>query len=187
MKACLSARHVAAAAAGGIFAALSFSGIAQAITDTVFKYTVPKTGYYSIDRTAMYPGSTNSGADYQVGTSTPGLGLITGQNACFQTGVHLPHGATVTLVRIWHRFSGATGNPHIRLRSQMLADGIPIDIASREFTSNVVTRTATNLVLTPGHTKIDNFARAYGLIVCIYPDDIFFAARITYTYENAGD
>jgi len=65
--------------------------------------------------------------------------------------------------------------------------GIPTDVASRHFTNNSATLTATNLPLpSPSHLKIDDGEKAYGLPVCIYPDDIFYAVRIAYSYENAG-
>ena len=56
--------HPAAVALAGVVAALSFSGVAQAITDTVFRYSPAKTGFYSIDSMAMSPISTASGTGY---------------------------------------------------------------------------------------------------------------------------
>ena len=42
------------------------------------------------------------------------------------------------------------------------------------------------IAVPPSH-KFNNAVYAYGLDVCISPDDVFFAARISYTYTSAGD
>jgi hypothetical protein len=39
----------------------------------------------------------------------------------------------------------------------------------------------------PEPHKVDNSSGIYGLDVCLTPDDVFYAARITYSYETAGD
>ena len=62
----VTSRRVALAAAGGLFAALSLSGAAQAITDNVFRYTNPRTGHFPIHAMAMAPDRTDSANDYLI-------------------------------------------------------------------------------------------------------------------------
>ena len=109
----VTSRRVALAAAGGLLAALTLSGAAQAITDTVFRYTTPKTGHFGIDVMAMAPDRTDAADDYLVSWS--GV-LGTGNALCFNTGVNLPnHDAVVGLVYERREFKSfrTTGSPHI--------------------------------------------------------------------------
>src|ERR1700754_3860516 len=100
----LRSRHAAVAAAGGILAALSIGGVALAITDTQFKYTSPKTGFYTVGSASFAPKDTTSAGNY-FNSVTGGLGVLD-QRRCFLTGVNLPHGAALTGLRVWY-VSGA--------------------------------------------------------------------------------
>ena len=108
------------------------------------------------------------------------------QNGCFGTGVHLPNGATITAVKVWYA-SGATGNPIVTLRQALFSNfGVTNVIASRTLMDNSGIQKVANLTLPEPH-KVDNASGVYALQACLTPDDTFYAARITYTYETAGD
>ena len=57
----------AAFAAMSIFGIVVLSGGALAITDNVFSYSNPKTGYYGIDHMGMVPDSTAAADNYGMG------------------------------------------------------------------------------------------------------------------------
>ena len=180
MNAYFTPRRAVIVAAAGLVAALSFGGVAQAITDTVFRYSPPKTGYYSIDHFAMNPLGSGAADSYFREFST-GLNNTTG-NDCFGTGVNLPHGVTLTEVRVWYK-SGA-GTPRFYFVFQRMS------IAQQNYylrspTDSSGTLKATNLPIDP--VKIDNSLNSYAFVLCIDPGDVFYSARISYTYNNAGD
>ena len=55
MKKHLSFRHALTAAAISLAAIASFAASAQAATDTIYKYTKPRTGYFMAHPFAMVP------------------------------------------------------------------------------------------------------------------------------------
>ena len=184
MKACLTSRHVAVAAAGGILVALSFGGVAQAITDSVFRYDMPKTGFYTIDAIAMAPDSSPTAASYG-NIAGNGLGGSQGTR-CFNTGVNLPQGVTVTAVTFWYK-SGVGGNPSGSLLRHKLSDGTQDVIANNTFVDDSNVRTGGALPVVPTFATINNNAFSYGFSACPNAGTSFFAARIAYTYRTAGD
>ena len=176
----------AAVAAGSLFTILAICGTANAVTDTIFKYTAPKTGYFTIDGLAMSPDS--AGADYFIDFSG-GLGLNSGSGTCFTAGVNLPNGAKITGVAAYYR-SGMGSVLAVKLFSHKLTDGVSNEIASKALTDDSGTRKAANLTLvsTPAALIVNNAQFSYGLGVCLTTtDNKFYAVRITYTYDNAGD
>jgi hypothetical protein len=181
MKASLAYRLALAPSA--LLPALWFCGAAHAVTDTVFKYSTPKTGYYSIDHMALSPDRTASGASYT--RLNIDSGLTTGQEACFVAGVHLPHGATITGLRVWYQ-SGASGDPAVNFILHRLVDGQAFLVGGRTFVDDSGVRKAGNVTVPPGQ-KVDNNRASYGIQVCIFPGDAFHGARITYSFDNAGD
>jgi hypothetical protein len=182
MTAYFTSRRAAIAAAGGLVVALSFGGVAQAITDTVFKYTNPRTAYYSIGHLALNPlGTAFAGhyaRDYTGGLVNNGAGA-----ACLGTGVNLPQGAALTLLRVWYK-SGAGGNPSFTFVVEQLSTG-QATIYTRSAVSDTGAPAAADIPI--GALQIDNVHNAYALAVCINPSDVFLSARITYTAANAGD
>src|SRR3954467_7184372 len=99
MTTSLTLRNITVATASGLLGALSLSSIAQAVTDTIFKYTNPKNGYYSIHPMAMAPDGTFTAGAY---INSYNSGTVTG-SGCFGTGVNLPQGATMTGLTVWFR------------------------------------------------------------------------------------
>jgi hypothetical protein len=119
MTAHLTSHRIALVAAGGLFTALALGGVAQAITDTVFKYSTAQTGYLTIDAVAMAPMNTAAAANY---INHPGGPLENFSNdlSCFGTGVNLPQGATITALI-----------PGCRTREHLLRAFLPISIVER--------------------------------------------------------
>ena len=154
------------------------------VTDTVFRYSTPKTGDYTIAHMAMIPDGTDT-ADkgYLV---THGEGLTVDQSACFNSGVNLPQNSTITAVTVYYA-SGNTSDVFAQVRRNRLSDGAPQVIASLLFTNNTETRTAGNITVdaTKAVVKNNTFLYAFGL--CLGAGDVFYAARISYQYDNAGD
>ncbi len=179
-----TSRHAAVAVACSVLVALSFSGVAQAITDNVFRYSSTKTGFYGISSLDLAPLNNNTAPNYD-NSAAGGLFKLV-QNGCFGTGVRLPNGATITAVRVWYA-SGAIGNPTVSLRQVAFVQfGVSNIIASKTLADNSGTLKVTNVNVPEPH-KVDNSSGIYGLDVCLTPDDVFYAARITYSYETAGD
>ena len=184
MKGYRMSRTGATAIAFGVVAALSFGGVAKAITDSVFRYDTPKTGYYTVGSAAMVPKDTTAGENYSNSASDGGL-IVLGQQRCFVTGINLPNAVTITGMRVWY-LSGATGNPEVRFLAHVLQTGQASQLAGRIIVDDSGMRKVAAISVPAGQT-INNGANAYGLDVCISPDDAFYAARITYTYQTAGD
>jgi hypothetical protein len=179
----VTSRRVALAAACGLFAALPLSGAAQAITDTVFRYTNPKTGHFSIGVMAMAPASDT--ASYTVNWN--GGSLFSAGDDCFNTGVNLPHAATMKRLIVRYT-SGPNTDLIVFLRRYTLADGATHAFVAGNITDNSLTRKQKNIVL-PNNSllRVNNAQYAYGLGVCVGSDTGFHGARITYTYTHAGD
>ena len=174
-------RHIAIAA---IVATVTGIGGAQAITDNVFRYSSTKTGFYGISSLDLVPGNNNTAPNYD--NSTAGGLFKLQQNGCFGTGVHLPNGATITAVRVWYA-SGVNGNPTVSLlQVRFVQFGVSSVITSKTLADNSGTTKVADLTVSQPH-KVGNSSGIYGWEVCLTPNDIFYAARITYTYETAGD
>jgi len=181
----VTSRRVALIAAGGLFAALALSGAAQAITDNIFRYTTPKNGYFTIHVMAMTPDSNASANDYLIDV---GGHLSTGaNNLCFVTGVNLPNGATMTRLAVWYT-SGAASDPVVNLVRETLANGVTNVITIPNTFDDSGTRTLSNTAI-PNNAlaKVNNGQYAYGFSICPGSDTTFHGARITYTYNSAGD
>jgi hypothetical protein len=104
----------------GTLVAATTIGAAQAITDSNFIYSSPKTGFYSIDSAALTP--ENELIVYNSGLH--GISPATAASGCFVTGVNLPNRATITDLDVWFR-SGASagGQPIFSLRRKKFSDG----------------------------------------------------------------
>jgi hypothetical protein len=179
-----TSRKLAVAAVGGLLAATCFSGAGLAVTDTIFKYTTEKTGYFGIDAMAMAPAGNLSADDYVIDWVG---GLFANSTQCFNTGVNLPNGATITQLAIWTT-SGTVSNPFVWFLRKKLTDGVPNTIVNAVASDNSATRKQKNFSIANTAVAVVNNAQyVYGLGVCVGDDDVFHAARITYTYTNAGD
>jgi hypothetical protein len=165
--------------AGLAVAATVVATSAFAITDSAFNYSAPKPGYFSISPMALSPDGNNSAFQY----FTFYTGSFTG-GGCYNTGVNIPQGATVTSVRIWSS-SNADG-VIFRMDALNLAAGNSTNV----FTATApVTGGARQVFVKPLNPplKIGNAGQAYGFAICIDPGETFSGARIDYTYTNAGD
>ena len=77
----LSSRHPVLVAAGSLVAIVSVAAVAQAATDTIYKYSTPKHGTFLISALALAP--ENHDVDYQV--------QFNGGSARLNAGVGLLH------------------------------------------------------------------------------------------------
>ncbi len=84
---------------GSLLAAVSLSGVAQAVTDTIFRYSTAKIGYFGIDAMALAP--QNSHAASQLSSNWDAVaGASVSADGCYNSGVHLPQGATITQLAV---------------------------------------------------------------------------------------
>jgi hypothetical protein len=185
MNTYLTSRRLALVAAGGVLAALSLSGVAQAVTDTIFRYTTTKTGYFGIDFMAMAPSNAAAADNYQIGNLT---GLTATGVRCFNTGVNLPHGARMTQLVVWTT-SGATSNPATAMYRHRLPDGSTDEIVpSYLIVDDSGNRKQTNIPIANNTIAVvRNTGYTYGFAVCLGSGDTFHGARVAYIYFQAGD
>jgi hypothetical protein len=184
MKNLLTFPRSAAAVAGSLLAILTVVGTAQAANDTVYKYSTPKTGYFTIDHTTMVP--TASGVNY-AGSFADSLRLTAASGTCFGAGVHLPHGAKITAVSVAYR-SGNGEDPTAYVISRRFSNGAIALIALTEIVDNSDTRKIAHLATDPAVATVNNAVFSYTFAFCLSTTDNYFdIARITYTYQNAGD
>jgi hypothetical protein len=175
----VSFRKIAVVAVGGIFV-VSLGGIAQAVTSNVFRYSATKTGYYVASAFVFSP--LNSTATYEIDSGDSALSS-SGAN-CFVGGINLPNGATITGATVWYKTIG--GEPSVQLLTHRLSDGLAFNLGSRTFADDTNTRKAGNITVPAGQV-VNNAAFSYGAYVCLNSSDVFYALRIRYTYDNAGD
>jgi len=170
--------RIAFAAAAGTAALI---GTAHAITDTAFTYSTPKLGFFSIHPRALSPNTNTMG--YIISTNQAQIsGTSTG---CFATAVNLPQGAKVETIVTWYA-SGAGQTPTVGLFRQHQSDGVS-DGYNVALLSNTGARVQ-NTINVAGNLTIDNSAYSYEFHFCpASSDNIFYTARIKYTYTNAGD
>jgi hypothetical protein len=180
-------RNAAFFLVGGFAAALFIAGTAHAITDTIFKYSAPKTGYLPVPAAAFGPA--NSSGQYNFENEAEYARPATNNETCFKAPVNLPQGATMSVFSLWYATDGGTGI--VRLfragdtggLDQLFSKPIPDngDLNSRAV---ITTKTFGGAMAT-----IDNRAYSYWLFTCLTNgmDSIILSARITYTYSTAGD
>jgi hypothetical protein len=182
MKSHVAYPRIAAAAAAGVTAALLLSGGAQAITDSVFKYSTVKTGWYSIPTAAMVP-TTDTWA---YSDSVFGSELSNSGGACFSAGVNLPEGATVTEIRAWYKSSTVNDARTFFLRTN-LPSGATDSIVDQTSPDSTGTRKPVAYAVTANNVT-NNGRYSYSFGTCANNSTTrFYGARITYTYTTAGD
>lgn len=158
-------------------------GTAQAITDTFFLYSSPRTGYFTISPAALSPDG--DGADYIIGF-TGGARLQSDSTRCFVTGVNLPQGARITQMRVF--YSSGASNPHVRLYREALATGVAEQIANINLPITGGARSAANVPIAASLATVGNAGFSYGFGTCLFDTaSRLHGVRITYTYTNAGD
>jgi hypothetical protein len=174
---------VVGVAAGAVVA----GGAAFAITSNAFTYSSVKTGYVALSPLAFAPQNVGSTApnDYSNDWTTGGLNSPDGSR-CFNAGVNLPNGAKIKSLRVYYSTTNVADlhgtlfrrNPATGGGTQ-LAQVLGVDESGERATG------ADSVPTTKQAVRNDTFQ--YGVGVCATIDAIFYGARITYTYRNAGD
>ena len=182
--------RIAAGLAVGAIVGLFLSGVAQAITDSVFRYAEPQTGWYTIHPASLAPQHLNQPFDYHIGHENGELSVS--NIRCFQTGVNVPHGATLTSLRVWYKASATSqvGPMDFRLFRTPVGSGEGGLIGFKKAVKISGERASENIKLSGAGAKVNNERFMYGFAVCMYvvrPDAAFAGARLTYTYTTAGD
>jgi hypothetical protein len=179
--------------AGGLLFALLVGGAAHAITDTVFKYSSVKTGYYGLSPLKFVPDDYQDAAGYAdvFAGGFQFLQLANGNTSgCFATGVNLPQGAKVTSFSMWYSSDQVDGVGTSLVRAA-LTDGADDVIATLDSTNASQTRTQrTKAIPDSVIVTIDNGHFVYSTTVCLNSanqQSRYYAGRIGYTYSNAGD
>jgi hypothetical protein len=159
------------------------AGTALAATDTIYRYTTPRTGHLTIHPAAMAAG----GSNMQFGNIVDSVRLSANSGSCFNTGVNLPNGATITRATMYYSKFGASSIVFELVRLK-LNDGQTAGVAIGVASANTNARKAIDLPVEAGAAVINNAQYGYGLLVCLNStDNIFYGAKIAYTYTNAGD
>jgi len=177
------ARNIAAFAAGAVATVLIIGNAAHAITDSIFKYSTPKVGYFSIHPMALSPDQ-----DTRTYMVTFGDATLTG-TGCFKTGVNLPDGATISALRVWFE-SDASSDPIFYFIRHNLATGQEdAFVTSAVVHDDSAERVAHNFVIpNTSAAKVSSGQYAYGFAFCGQQNrDRFYGARVAYTYTTAGD
>jgi hypothetical protein len=185
MKKYLASRNSAFFAAGGLTAGFFIAGAAYAVTDTVFRYDPPKTGFLMIPGSAFVP---NEGSATQWSMS-PGYliqGTSPGDEICFSAPVNLPDRSELRSVRVWYAKSDA-GLLTYQLQARDSAQnfGVGAVILSRTPPStDFNTASVSNNI---SDQTIMNARYAYFFRACMDGGAQLFGIRITYVYSTAGD
>jgi hypothetical protein len=173
--------RIAVAAAVGTAALI---GTAQAITDTVFTYSPARTGWYTINPADLV--ADNQAATYTVGTASlaeSGTGSF-----CYLGGVHLPHGAKIGQVAIWYISDVGGADIQFQLVRTNLATATADFLAVKNAHDDSFTRKSAVAAVPAALATVHNGNYRYTFVVCPGShDNIFYGARIMYTYTSAGD
>lgn len=183
MKKHLTSRNAAFFAAGGFVAALFLAGAAHAITDTVFKYTTPKTGFLAFPPAAFAP----AGGTYNIYNDGSILQVNTNNTTCLVAPVNLPQGATMTGLAIW--YAKISGTVDLKLVTMPFSTAAWNELLDMSLADTSFERVGKARSITGAAAKIDNVHNSYWLHFCATNSSstYFNSVRITYTYTNAGD
>jgi hypothetical protein len=167
--------------AAGATGALLLSGVAYAITSNSFDYSVPKTGWLSVNAAAMVPeheglSYTNRVLSSSLEASGPG---------CFQGAVNFPDRAKINGFLVWSAET-SPGQMVFYLFRNRLSNGTENSIVAADSTDTSGRRVLGRYPIR-GSAVIANDTFSYGLAVCFNGPATFYGARVTYTYETAGD
>jgi hypothetical protein len=168
---------------GALAVAVCLTGAAQAVTDTVFKYSTPKTGYLAFAGNAFTPLDDMTG--FYVNNRRE-LRVKADDFVCFATPVHLPQGADMTSLAVWYRNQTATLTVSVLKATN---SGVFSEIAKRNLPQGAGALLATKSIAGAA-AIIDNQRSHYWLEYCATDgstDSQLNSVRITYTYMNAGD
>ena len=183
----ISQRAFALAAFGGLVLAFTFAGAANAITDTSFRYSAPKTGYLTITAAAFTPGLLASAYINNGAVLSPSTTNLT----CWFAPVNLPHGATMSQLALWY-ISESPDLVIIQLIRRTLANGAEGQIVSESAPASGGLYRRASYPITGAMQTVDNARHGYYIRMCLEYDGTgnnpqYHGARITYTYTSAGD
>lgn len=167
-------------------AALASADAANAVTDTIFQYKTPKTGYFSVSPEALAPENSDGAKVY---LNAPNLVRPTfGAAVCMVTGVNLPNGASIKAVTAWVS-SDVDRGVLIELFRNNPATGQLTLIDSAESHDTTQTRGAIEARFVAGAAPVVNNQHFnYAFAVCLgTSNSLFYGGRITYSYSDAGD
>jgi hypothetical protein len=183
----LSSRNAAFFAAGGFMAAVFLVSAAHAVTDTIFKYSTVKTGYFGLSPLAFSPSDFNYASGFVVQFASVGVRPAGSRtSACFNANVNLPQGATITDFVVSHETDVTRGVELFLTRHGL--DGTDAFIAATQSGNTGGARHWLRAPINSAMAVVDNSRYAYGAGVCVNSaNSAFFVGRITYTYTNAGD
>lgn len=166
--------------------ALLSGRIANAVTDTIFQYKTPKTGYFTISPEALAPENSDGAKVY---LNAPNLVRPTFGNAvCMVSGVNLPNGALIKALTAWVS-SDVDRGVQIELFRNNPATGQLTAIDEVESHDSTQTRGAIEARFVVGAAPtVNNQHFNYSFVVCLETSNsIFYGGRITYSYSDAGD
>jgi hypothetical protein len=175
----------AAMISASIVVAAAILGAAQAATENIYRYSTPKTGYYAIDNTDLSPDGTNSLA--YLNEWDVALRPDENKDGCFNTGVHLPHGAVISQVRVFYQATAGAQTSFVRIERKAYSTGVN-EVVTEGQLPDSADRVGVNIPLNASLSTVNNGSFSYGFGICLRNDtDMFYAARIRYTYDTAGD
>lgn len=177
-----TSRNAAFFAAGAFTAALFIGGAAQAITDTVFKYSTPQTGFLQIPNGSFVAETSTSAYSNNTDAISIGIDTVT---TCFQAPVNLPAGAKMTELDIAYQKANGTSDFTVLMVRRKMSDATSTIMFSQHLANTgykVAHIPITTLQL------VDNQQYSYAVELCMNSTSSFFrGARIVYTYTNAGN
>jgi hypothetical protein len=162
---------------------LSLTGVAYAITSSVFRYSTAKVGYHTIH--PMDLAADNDSRTYTILYLEGTLNSPSG--GCFQTALHLPERANITGMSVWSSET-AGGNVTAQIFRTTLSNGDGLLVANEPSTDTSGTRVGKFYPITSPATVISrNYG--YGFDVCLAGGaaSTFYGARIQYSFTDAGD
>jgi hypothetical protein len=172
--------------AGSLLAIVSIAAIAQAATDTIYRYSTPRTGVFQLSALAMTP--TDKNVDYEIEAPGGRVRMLSG-SGCFTGGVNLPNGATITSVAGIIASGGGAGHPGFVFMRHTTSDGDLVAIAMlEEIFDDSGARKIFKAAVSEDAKAVNNNLYSYGFVVCLPGTaDYFYGAKIGYTFTHAGD
>jgi len=159
--------------------ALVVAGAAYALTAKSFKYSNPKTGYQRVHNMAFAPLRLDE--NY---TNSWNNGLFSGLGACLNAGVDLPIGSRVKAITFYFK-SGATSDFFGAFWRRELSTGGATQLAQVN-PPNDANAPPSFTVNIPAGKQVVAAKHAFGIGVCPGTNNVFYGARVKYTYTSAG-
>jgi hypothetical protein len=180
MRIIVTARHVVIVLAG-ILIGVVLSGGAHAIVEKAFRYETAQTAYLAL-APAAFVAHDNTHDYFNDGISLGGAV----DDTCFSAPVILPQGAKITQLAVWNAKNSMIES------TVVLGRNAPLDhtlvILARLHPENTNGVTELSKVGVPASKQVVNNTNfVYYVAQCLMSGEIFYGARIAYTYTSAGD